>query len=97
MGKVYVTQENLIIYVNTDSSLVEAANVVLAGTDPLGSDITPLNAVIEDSASGLVSRTVNSADFPSSGTYILWAKVNYIGGGSSWGEPFHLNVYDTGN
>jgi hypothetical protein len=97
MGKVYIAQDNLVLYVNTGTNLSEAGNVVIEGTDPNGSSITPLVTVIEDIITGLVTYEVSNVDFTVAGTYVLWAKVNYIGGTSSWGEPFHFNVYETGN
>ena len=97
MGKVYINQDNLILYINTGTSLIEAGNVTIEGTDPSGNSITPLVTVIEDSDSGLVSYAVLRHDFTSAGVYILWVKINYIGGSTNWGEPFHLNIYQTGN
>lgn len=97
MGKVYVGQSYLRLYVETDTDLSSASSVTIEGTKPDGTSTTSFNTVIEDATSGLIYYMVTSSDFTISGTYILWTKVNYSGGALSFGEPFHLNVYDEGN
>ena len=97
MGKVYTTQDNLTLYVETGADLTDAANTVIEGTDPDGTAITPLGATIESASDGLITYNITSTDFITAGTYILWVKINYVGGSTSWGEPFHFNVYETGD
>ena len=97
MGKIYTAQDQLVLYISTGSSLVEASSVLIQGTDPSGNTMAPeLLTTIEDSTLGLVSFEILSTTFTAAGTWILWAHVNYIGGGDAWGEPFHLNVYEPG-
>lgn len=98
MGKIYTDQDQLVLYINTGSSLAEASSVLVQGTDPAGNTMAPeLLTTIEDSVTGLVSFETISTTFATAGTWILWVHVNYSGGGDAWGEPFHLNVYEPGS
>jgi len=98
MGKIYTSQDQLVLYVYTGSDLLEASSVLLQGISPSGSAMVPdLVGTIEDSPSGLISYEVASSTFSTAGTWILWVHVNYYGGGDAWGEPFHLNIYTPGS
>jgi hypothetical protein len=100
MGKVYVGQDRLTLYVSTGSSLLEAGSVIIEGTDPSGSSMSPtLSTTIEDVDTGLVSYELQETDalIATAGTWTLWVKVNYIGGETAYGEPFHVNVYSPGS
>jgi len=96
MGKIYVGQSNLTLYIETGSNLLNASSVIIEGTDPSGNSINTINGTIEDSTKGIISFIVYSTTFSIAGTYILWTKANYVGGTLAYGEPFHLNVYAVG-
>jgi len=98
MGKIYTSQDQLVLYVYTGSDLLEASSVLLQATNPAGTAMVPdLVGTIENSSSGLVSFEVISTTFSTAGTWTLWIHVNYYGGGDAWGEPFHLNIYEPGS
>ena len=97
MGKVYTTQDNLILYIDTGTDLSSAASVLLEGTDPSGTSLVPFVITIHDADEGILSYEVESTDFATAGTYIFWIKVTYLDGSISYGEPFHLTFYTKGN
>jgi len=96
MGKVYVEQDKLVLYIHTGTDLTEASGVQIYRTKPNGDSGSILTATIEDIDKGIVSYEVNDADFENAGTWIVWVKVLYQGGPIAYGEPFHFNVYETG-
>lgn len=96
MGKIYVTQASVIMYVHTDADLSEANSVYLQGNTPSGASFVQLPCTILDTDKGLLSVPVSNTTFPTAGTYSLWVYVEFIGGAESWGEPFHLNIYEPG-
>jgi len=99
MGKIYTDQDRLTFYIKTGSNLVEAASVIIQGVAPDGTAMSPtLSTTIENASEGLVSYNVQEADnlIDDVGTWTLWVKVNYIGGETAYGEPFHLHVYAPG-
>jgi len=97
MGKVYTEQE-FTMYVNTGIDLSEAANVFIEGTKPDGTSMSYFTGSVSNATQGIIRVDVEDTDFDSSdyGTYTMWAKVDFNGGDTAWGEPFHLNIYSSG-
>ena len=51
MGKIYVGQDKLVLYILTGTDLSDATSVQLGGTDPSGNALSPMwTTIIENSA-----------------------------------------------
>lgn len=96
MGKIYINQASVVMYMHTNADLSQASNVYLQGESPTGSTFNQITCTIINADTGLVSVPVTNTTFPVAGTYSLWAYVVFTGGAESWGEPFHLNIYTPG-
>lgn len=80
------TAPNYVITCTRDGTAIDlsdATSVVLIIKSKSSNTITQAGkaAVISTPASGIITYTADSTDFPSAGTYVADVKVTYTGGG----------------
>ena len=94
MGKIYNTQTDLVIYLETGVSLSGATDLKIKYRNPEGT-VGEWAATIEDEAKGIIKyNVVSPLEFD--GTWTLWAKVTTAGGSVSVGEATQILVYNEG-
>ena len=97
MGKVYIEQDNIRLYVETETDLTNFSVVKLAGIDPDDTEMAELTMSVEDASSGLLSYDVTESNFTTAGKWKFWVHVYYEDGAEAWGEPFNIIFYEPGN
>lgn len=97
MGKVFSTQTDLTIKLNTGKNLADASSVYIKYKKP---DRTTgqFAAVIVDEQQGIIQYAVTgSGQIDSIGRWTFWAKVVSESGLVSIGEPTYLTINREGN
>ena len=96
MGKVYKSQTDLTIRLQTGKNLTGISDVSIVTKNPNGIYRT-FAANIADVVTGIIEYNIQSAtDFDVAGSWILWAKVIDAGGLVSIGEPSTLKFNNQG-
>lgn len=96
MGKIYSTQTDLTIKVNTGKNLAGISLVFIEALSPSRTQKT-FAASIVNIPGGLIQYSVTSEnDFKEVGEWIIWAKIINSQGLVSIGEPSKFTVYKKG-
>jgi hypothetical protein len=96
--KLYKTQTDLTISVNTGKDLSSVSSVVLRYINPLNVE-GEFEAEVADPAEDGVVKYETPTDSPIgiAGVWKFWVKVVYSSGAIGVGEPFNIRFYNEGD
>lgn len=95
MSKVYATQTDLSISLNTYKDITGATSVKIAYRKP-NNVLGEFDAVIENATEGIIKYDI-TAPLSDEGIWFFWAKIINSNGKLMIGEPTQLLIYKEGN
>jgi hypothetical protein len=91
MSKIYSTQTDLTITLNTGKNITGATSIKIAYKDPKGT-LGEWTATIDDAIKGIIKYNI-IAPLSFTGTWTIWAKITDSSGLISIGESSNFVVY----